>query len=415
MCENSAKSKKLYLTGGNVKEDTLLKHGEICVSESEKRANGSLNLRDYYTVYLIETKATDSEFQNKLSKLSAVWRRYTEFEQLRDYLEDVYPYIVIPPLPEKRVLFSWQKVSTDTFDPDFVDRRRAGLETFLLRIASHPVLSYDKHFIEFLQSEDGWRETFKSNGYLQIAENKLKALSVSVRLKNTHPRFEPLKTYGNTLYTSIYNLLKARSRVAEKQYTVYKLHANYGRVFSEWSAIEKEMGDALQKTGHYLDSLSSSIDSLLEDEELLVDQFKEYLFFASSLQNVCKHQELLQLKLESAEENIVSKNSEKVKALQGKMGIMSRLFGTIDTDEVREMKVNLLDQQIHDGEEMVSDTKTELTDFCAKALSDIDRFQNQKCMDLKETLAAYAFLQLKTAKKGLQTWTQIRDCLQNIP
>ncbi|KRT82928.1 hypothetical protein AMK59_4497 [Oryctes borbonicus] len=415
MCENPAKSKKLYLTGGNVKEDTLLRHGEISVSESEKRANGSLNLREYYTVYLIETKATDPEFQNKLSKLSAVWRRYTEFEQLRDYLEDAYPYIVVPPLPEKRVLFSWQKVSTDTFDPDFVDRRRAGLETFLLRIASHPVLSYDKHFIEFLQSEDGWREMFKSNGYLQIAENKFKALSVSVRLKNTDPRFESIKTYGSTLHTSIYNLLKARSRVAEKQYTVYKLHANYGRVFSEWSAIEKEMGDALQKTGHYLDSLSSSIDSLLEDEELLVDQFKEYLFFASSLQNVCKHQELLQLKLESAEDNIASKNTEKVKAQQGKMGIMSRLFGTIDTDEVRELKVNLLDQQIHDGEAVVTDTKTELTDFCTKALSDIDRFQTQKCIDLKETLAAYAFLQLKTARKGLQTWTQIRDCLQNIP
>lgn len=184
---------------------------------------------------------------------------------------------------------------------------------------------------------------------------------MSVRLKNTDPRFESIKTYSNTLYTSVYNLLKARSRVVEKQYTIYKLHANYGRVFSEWSAIEKDMGDALQKTGHYLDSLSSSIDSLLEDEELLVDQFKEYLFFANSLQNLCRHQELFQLKLESAEENITSKNSERAKAQQGKVGIMSRLFGTIDTDEVRELKVNLLDQQIQDGEVVVNDTKTELT------------------------------------------------------
>ena len=40
----------------------------------------------------------------------------------------MYPFIVLPPLPEKRVMFSWQKVATDTFDPDFVDRRRAGLE-----------------------------------------------------------------------------------------------------------------------------------------------------------------------------------------------------------------------------------------------------------------------------------------------
>ncbi|XP_071578760.1 uncharacterized protein [Temnothorax nylanderi] len=41
-----------------------------------------------------------------------------------------YPYIVLPPLPEKKVLYAWQKVTTDTFDPDFVDRRRAGLEFY---------------------------------------------------------------------------------------------------------------------------------------------------------------------------------------------------------------------------------------------------------------------------------------------
>lgn len=42
------------------------------------------------------------------------------------------------------------------------------------------------------------------------------------------------------------NLLRVRARLVEKQYSLYKLHANYGRVFSEWSAIEREMGDGLQ-------------------------------------------------------------------------------------------------------------------------------------------------------------------------
>lgn len=32
-----------------------------------------------------------------------LWRRYSEFELLRSYLLVTYPYIVIPPLPEKRV------------------------------------------------------------------------------------------------------------------------------------------------------------------------------------------------------------------------------------------------------------------------------------------------------------------------
>lgn len=96
--------------------------------------------------------------------MATVWRRYTEFEQLRDYFEHTYPYIVLPPLPEKRVMFAWQKISSDTFDPDFIDRRRAGLENFLLRIASHSIISWDEHFLEFLQNEEGWRDFYKASG-----------------------------------------------------------------------------------------------------------------------------------------------------------------------------------------------------------------------------------------------------------
>lgn len=197
-------------------------------------------------------------------------------------------------------------------------------------------------------------------GYIQLVENKLKALNLSMRLRQSDPRFEALKDYSFTFQTNLNNLLKARARVAEKEYNVHKLHANYGRVFSEWSVVEKDMGDALQKTGHYLDSLASCIDAGLEDEELLADQLKEYLFFANTLQNVCKNYEYLKLQLESAEDNVASKNVDRNKAQQGKAGLMSRLFGTVDTDEVRELRVNLLDQQIQEGIVAVNTSKADL-------------------------------------------------------
>ncbi|KAK5650481.1 hypothetical protein RI129_001510 [Pyrocoelia pectoralis] len=395
-------------------EDSLLKHIDISVLESEKRTNGALNLRDYYMVYLLEVRVTDPKFCNEFTNLSMVWRRYTEFEQLYNYLKVTYPYIVTPPLPEKRVLYGWQKVSNDAFDPDFIDRRRAGLETFLLRISAHNILSWDKQFLQFLQ-DDSWREAYKTNGYLQLVENKLKGLTISVRLKTPDPRFLAIKNYSNTLHLNLNNVLRIRSRVAEKQYNIHKLHANYGRVFSEWSAVEKDMGDGLQRMGHYLDSLASSIDSVLEDEELLADQLKEYLFFSESVQNLCKHQEMLQVQLEDAQSTVASKHNEKSKAQQGKLGVMSKLFGAVDTEEVRELKINLLNQQIHDGSEVVGSSKSELSNFCSNAMKDVERFQSQKVIDLTETLAAYAVLQLKTTKKSLQTWFQIRDCLQHIP
>ncbi|KAJ9582918.1 hypothetical protein L9F63_022742, partial [Diploptera punctata] len=146
------------------KKDSLLDHMEICVTEAEKRETGALNIRDFYTVYLIETKVTDADWSGAVNKISSLWRRYSEFELLRTYLEVTYPYVVLPPLPEKKIMYAWQKVASDTFDPDFVDRRRAGLENFLLRVASHPILSFDRQFIGFLQQEEGWRESIKETG-----------------------------------------------------------------------------------------------------------------------------------------------------------------------------------------------------------------------------------------------------------
>lgn len=111
-----------------------------CVTESSFRTNTNLLFRKYYIIlcpvnlYIVYNfffpfyRVTDPDFKNALTRISSLWRRYTEFELLRAYLEISYPYIVLPPLPEKKVLYAWQKVTTDTFDPDFVDRRRAGLE-----------------------------------------------------------------------------------------------------------------------------------------------------------------------------------------------------------------------------------------------------------------------------------------------
>ncbi|XP_014217168.1 sorting nexin-4-like [Copidosoma floridanum] len=397
------------------KEETLLDHMEMTIVEAEKRANGALNLKEFYTVYLIKTKVINPEFSGALTNTSSLWRRYTEFLSLRTYLEVAYPYVVLPSLPEKKVMYAWQKVTTDTFDPDFIDRRRAGLENFLLSVASHPILSFDKQFMGFLQQKDGWRETMKERGYLQLAETKLKALSVSVRLRKPDKRFEAVKNYGMDLHNNLSNLLRTRAILAEKQYSFYKLHANYGRVFSEWSAIEREMGDGLQKSGHYLDSLAATIDTTLEEEELIADQLKEWLFGASSLQAVTRRQEALQLNKEEASDNLVALYDQKEKVVQGKFSLMSRLFGAVDSEEVRELKINQLEQKISHSEELVRQNDYDLSLFSEKAMKDIERFQMQKGSALRETLAAYIVLHYKLSRKGLQSWQNIKECLQSMP
>ncbi|XP_013138761.1 PREDICTED: sorting nexin-4-like [Papilio polytes] len=396
-----------------VNQDTLLKHVDISIVESEKRANGTLHVRDHYTVYLIDLKVNDPEYKLVQSKISTIWRRYTEFEQIHDFLQVTYPYVVIPPLPEKRVLYAWRK--SDTTDPEFVERRRAGLENFLLRVASHPRLCFDDQFINFLQQEHGWRETITDSGYLLLAENKLKSLSVSIRLKKPDPEIESVKNYGKQLETNLGNFLYTRSKIIEKNYALCKLHADYGKLFSEWSVIEKEMGDGLQKAGHYFDSIADSIDAVAEDEEQLADQLKEYLFYAGALQHLCTNHEALQRNLEIAHDTLNNRVAERSRAAAGKAGLMSRLFGTTEPDIVRDQSTRALDAKLLADRRAIDAAHAQLQEFTKKATAEIEYFQKQKDRDLHESLVSFITLQVKAAKKNLQAWTQIKECIQNMP
>ncbi|XP_069791388.1 sorting nexin-4 [Narcine bancroftii] len=401
-------------------KSSLLKKLEISVSEAEKRTGkNAMNLQEVYTVYLIETRPVDSQNEDENCVPDSLWRRYSEFELLRNYLVVTYPCIVVPPLPEKRAEFVWHKLSADNMDPDFVERRRIGLENFLLRVASHSVLSLDTIFFLFLTQENGWKEAVNESGFQAKADSRLKALNATFRVKNPDKKFTEQKHYADELQSVISQLLRVRARVADRLYGVYKVHGNYGRVFSEWSAIEKEMGDGLQSAGHHMDVYAASIDDILEEEEHYADQLKEYLFFAEALRSVCRKHELQQYELETAALDLTSKKQQKEELATGTVrtfslkGMTSKLFGQ-ETQEQREAKLNVLEEQIEEGEELVKTKNHECEDFVKNAWADIERFKEEKNKDLREALISYAVMQISMCKKGIQVWTNAKECFSKM-
>ncbi|KPP62163.1 sorting nexin-4-like [Scleropages formosus] len=398
----------------------LLRKMEISVAEAEKRTGkNAVNMQETYTVYLIETRPADSVTEGHNPVPDSLWRRYSEFELLRNYLLVTYPFIVIPPLPEKRAEFVWHKLSADNMDPDFVERRRIGLENFLLRVASHPVLSSDKIFFLFLTEENGWKEAVFETGFLAKSDSRLKALNATFRVKNPDKRFSELKHYSDELQSVTSQLLRVRARVADRLYGVYKVHGNYGRVFSEWSAIEKEMGDGLQSAGHHMDAYAASVDDILEEEEHYADQLKEYLFYAEAVKAVCRKHELLQYELETASQDLASKKQQQEELAAGTVrtfsfkGMTSKLFGQ-ETPEQREAKLKVLEEQIKEGEVTVTEKTLECEEFVKNAWKDIERFKEQKDHDLREALMSYAVMQISMCKKGIQVWTNAKECFSKM-
>lgn len=349
---------------------------EVAITDTEKRFNtGAVNLRDAYTVYLIETKTKEGrKGKVRLLNNSSIWRRYSEFEMIRNYLLSTYSWVVMPPLPEKKTLFPWQATVTDQFSPDFIDRRKAGLENFLLHVASHRAASFDLNFIKFLQEED-WSKSVANIGYLDKADAKLKSLSASFMLKKPDKSFEETKNYSNELYNNISNVLRCHAKLADRKYGICKLHSNYGRVFAEWSSFEKQMNDGLLKAAHLM-NVYASLSNCMDEEEQFADQMKEYLFFAESLRNVCKNQEKLQYEVERADAILSAKSTQRENLMQGKKGFLSRWFTNADKDEVRDAKLQQLDAQVHEAESHCRQTADDVSSFVVKAREDIDSFQN---------------------------------------
>uniref|UniRef100_A0A9L0JDL3 Sorting nexin 4 n=1 Tax=Equus asinus TaxID=9793 RepID=A0A9L0JDL3_EQUAS len=232
-------------------------------------------------------------------------------------------------------------------------------------------------------------------------------------------RFTELKHYSDELQSVISHLLRVRARVADRLYGVYKVHGNYGRVFSEWSAIEKEMGDGLQSAGHHMDVYASSIDDILEDEEHYADQLKEYLFYAEALRAVCRKHELMQYDLEMAAQDLASKKQQCEELATGTVrtfslkGMTTKLFGQ-ETPEQREARIKVLEEQINEGEQQLKSKNLEGREFVKNAWADIERFKEQKNRDLKEALISYAVMQISMCKKGIQVWTNAKECFSKM-
>uniref|UniRef100_A0A8D0QIS6 Sorting nexin 4 n=1 Tax=Sus scrofa TaxID=9823 RepID=A0A8D0QIS6_PIG len=353
-----------------------LKKIEISVSEAEKRTGrNAMNMQETYTAYLIETRSVEHiDGQSVLT--DSLWRRYSEFELLRNYLLVYYPHIVVPPLPEKRAEFVWHKLSADNMDPDFVERRRIGLENFLLRVASHPILCRDRIFYLFLTQEGNWKETVNETGFQLKADSRLKALNATFRVKNPDKRFTELKHYSDELQSVISHLLRVRA-------------------------------------------YASSIDDILEDEEHYADQLKEYLFYAEALRAVCRKHELMQYDLEMAAQDLASKKQQCEELATGTVrtfslkGMTTKLFGQ-ETPEQREARIKVLEEQINEGEQQLKSKNLEGREFVKNAWADIERFKEQKNRDLKEALISYAVMQISMCKKGIQVWTNAKECFSKM-
>uniref|UniRef100_A0AAV2IQ59 Sorting nexin 4 n=1 Tax=Knipowitschia caucasica TaxID=637954 RepID=A0AAV2IQ59_KNICA len=164
-----------------------------------------------------------------------------------------------------------------------------------------------------------------------------------------------------------------------------------------------------------MDTFAASIDDILEEEEHFADQIKEYLYYAEALRAVCRKHELTQFELELVTQDLICKRHQREELSGGMVrtfsfkGVTNKLFGA-EAPEQRGARLKLLEEQISEGEEEVREKTLECRDHVQRGLLDLQRFRKQKDKDLKEALLSLALMQVSMCKKGIQVWSNTRDC-----
>lgn len=122
----------------------------INISSPEKKEGGFFSKA--YVTYLI----TISQINIK------VRRRYSDFVWLHQVIFDLYPYIVVPPIPKKN------KLGGDRFNDAFINKRMRYLEKFLNFLVANPIIKNSQLFYDFLSIEKEADFNKKKNTYQKM-------------------------------------------------------------------------------------------------------------------------------------------------------------------------------------------------------------------------------------------------------
>lgn len=103
-------------------------------------------------------------------------RRYSEFEAFRQAMVRLYPVYLVPPIPDKHSLAEYAVKQTRAADDvATISRRKRMLQSFLVRLANHPVLSQSEVLKQFLDGRMTWAEISASSPLSRLPRSNLRA------------------------------------------------------------------------------------------------------------------------------------------------------------------------------------------------------------------------------------------------
>lgn len=242
-----------------------------------------------------------------------VRRRYSDFAWLRQKLEDENPTHLIPPLPEKHTL-----TKLDRFAAEFLFHRQRALQIFLIRIASHPVLSFNKNFSLFLKAKPWELQALRKEapGIISRVNESLQNKTAPMMLGGRgrrDPQFDSMSEFTSSLKTNLSSI----DKVAAKLITALNgHHEGLGEMaplmrLVACSEDELELQQSFKSLADSVQCEQTCIAALMKECKSFMELgLHEYILYTASIQAVLSKRDAIQLEYENTMHELRRKKEE---------------------------------------------------------------------------------------------------------
>jgi hypothetical protein len=385
---------------------------DLSIPMAEARKEGSTEFVAYkILVWLHEG--------NKLEKPPAEFssfRRFSDFDYLRQYLVEAHRGVVVPPLPEKKFNLKLAiSMSADHQDADFVEGRRRSLQHFLVLLLKHGELMKDNGLHLFLFGGDSWRSELVivgPDGNRHVFQPSTSLLGPA-RSSQPDRRFLDVKNYAQTFQEQMQSLLSIHARLATKTHALHMAFHEYGSLCQKWTEQETELKETMKELSKWFDKMASVTLNVVRTESSLVDEpMKIFAGYAESLREVVKHQDAAVAAMEAAQVNYISKQ----KALAGlrdpstdtSLGGMFNRW-TAGSGDQRKAKEKAMEEQIEVLKKEAEKAQAEANALTENALKNIEAFHLEKRQELITIMLDFARTQMAYAKSNLKNWKRVQN------
>lgn len=225
-----------------------------------------------------------------------VSRRYKHFDWLHERLEEKFPCIPVPPLPEKAI--------SGRYEDDFVNERMKLLQRWVTRMVRHPIISRCEVFFHFLTCSDekkwkqGKRKAEKDEYMggrffltLRAPSTKLDMTEVDQKMENFVKFVRGMDDNVKHLLNIFHDNMKKHQGPFKREYQkIGGAFKNLATTFgSDDLSYSKNLTTAIDQTGDAYNKIGEMYASQPQkDSQVLADGLNEYKGILSVYPDVLK-------------------------------------------------------------------------------------------------------------------------------